>query len=771
MPRLSRVSGRSSRSALLVLLTLFALVAGALTGLTPASAEPTSAVTGLVTDGVGVPIGGVHVTVEQGVDNGDGTTSWTVLQSATTASDGRYAFAVPAGTYKVSFAAATYVSGYYTAPEGPTTPERDLSPAVVVPPDAELGATRLESTFASIRGVLTDADGHPAPGVRISVESRSTDSTGQVVWTEAQTVPAITGADGSYVATVPGGRYKVGFHAKAWVEEWYDDSPTREQGDNVRVAAGDIATGIDAVLEPAPAVLRGRATTSGDPLGGTRVTVEGVSPGAPTLAVTNGADGTWTVTVPAGTYRVGFQLVGYDLQWFDDSETAAGATPVVVTPGDERTGLDAALDLGTSTISGRVTSQETGQPLQGVRVVVLSRTEDRDGVTRWTESQLDPARTDAQGDYTATVGSGTYRIGYRLGSYGERWFGNSTDRDQGDDLTLAPRQARGDVDVRLGAPLADVRWGIYHGDADQAWRPYLGATPAQRALLEKIVEQPKAQWFGNWIGNSEIAGKVRMYIDNATAGDPDTLVQMALFRMNPWEGDACHRLPTAAEKKSYKDYVDRFARAIGDAKVALILQPDGPFARCAPGGSKVNSHLIRYSAQVLSRLPRTAVYIDAGADDWLKSDPAEALQILLPAGVDLVRGFAFNSTHYDDTGANVRFGAAVVAALEKRGIHDKHFVINTSSNGAPFPGYSYEGPNFNNAWVCKHRGQKRCVTLGIPPTLDVDSGRWGLTAEEKKAARSYVDAFLWFGRPWLQDQKAPFVMDRALQLVRTSPYF
>jgi endoglucanase len=33
-----------------------------------------------------------------------------------------------------------------------------------------------------------------------------------------------------------------------------------------------------------------------------------------------------------------------------------------------------------------------------------------------------------------------------------------------------------------------------------------------------------------------------------------------------------------------------------------------------------------------------------------------------------------------------------------------------------------------------------------------------------------VDGYLWFGRPWLYMQADPFVMTRALQLARTTPY-
>ena len=50
---------------------------------------------------------------------------------------------------------------------------------------------------------------------------------------------------------------------------------------------------------------------------------------------------------------------------------------------------------------------------------------------------------------------------------------------------------------------------------------------------------------------------------------------------------------------------------------------------------------------------------------------------------------------------------------------------------------------------------KRCVTLGIPPTVDVGDPKWGLSANDRRLAERYVDAYLWFGRPWLYNQAAP----------------
>ena len=319
-------------------------------------------------------------------------------------------------------------------------------------------------------------------------------------------------------------------------------------------------------------------------------------------------------------------------------------------------------------------------------------------------------------------------------------------------------------------PLAGRRWGVYKGKADQSWPPYVRSRGNNRRLLAKISLRPKAKWFGKWISNATIKSKVRAYIANSTRGNPRVLVQMTVFRMVPWEHKACRRLPTKAEQASYKKWINRFAAGIGDAHVALILQPDGPFALCAPGGSKLPSRMIAYSARRFSALPHTSVYIDGGASDWPNDNPAKAARFLMPAGVKYARGFALNSTHYVSTGSDIDFGTRLVRALARRGAPRKHFVINTAQNGRPFTFNRARGSHPDNAKACATRRETRCVTLGIPPTTAVANPRWGLSQQRRARARAHVDGYLWFGRPWLYMQADPFVLKRALAIARTTRY-
>ena len=324
-------------------------------------------------------------------------------------------------------------------------------------------------------------------------------------------------------------------------------------------------------------------------------------------------------------------------------------------------------------------------------------------------------------------------------------------------------------------PLAGHEWGVYLGRAEPAYEPWLRAEGARRAAIGEIVLQPKAKWFGRWIPESDIAGKIREYVAASTGGDPDVMTQMTLFRMDPWEGDACKRLPTAAETASYKRYVTSAAAAIGSTLMTVVLQPDGPFARCAPGGSQEPSRLIAWSARVLSELPRTSVYIDMGSPGWFRDDITDAVRLLVDAGVADTRGFALSVTHMDTTRQSVRFGARIVAALAQRGITGTHFVVDTSDNGRGFSGEQYrrvvpQSVPINWAPMCRTAAQRLCVALGIPPTTDVADPRWGLPAHIARLAARHVDAYLWIDRPWLFRQTAPFRVDHAVLLAAQNPF-
>jgi endoglucanase len=348
--------------------------------------------------------------------------------------------------------------------------------------------------------------------------------------------------------------------------------------------------------------------------------------------------------------------------------------------------------------------------------------------------------------------------------------------------TLAPSSEVWQVperpyDENRSNPLAGRVWGVYQGPQDQTSGPFLASHGKRYELLAKVGLRPKTKWYGSFVPDDSIRTTVQSHIAAAQAGDPDKLVQIAVFRMTPWEQEGCERRSTPQEKRSYKRWIDELAAGIADTPMLVVMQPDGPFLWCTPDKA-AKSRLLTYATQKLSSLSRTSVYIDAGAADWCENgrgnEPERCAQLLMRTGIEYARGFALDSTHYTGPADNIAHGTKIVAALQRAGYGTKHFILDTAKSGRPtmwnemIPEQKFDLKD--NARVCRTSAQTRCVTLGIPPTVRTADPRWALSAGIRAQARRYVDGFVWFGRPWLYNQADPFVMKRALTMARSTPW-
>lgn len=315
-------------------------------------------------------------------------------------------------------------------------------------------------------------------------------------------------------------------------------------------------------------------------------------------------------------------------------------------------------------------------------------------------------------------------------------------------------------------PLAGMPWGHYTGMYNGVWSTYAAAGGRTQHLLGRIALTPAAQWFGVWVAGSDAAGSAQRDIALTQAGNPNALTQMAVFRLDPWEQAACSSRPDSANAAAYRSWIDAFARGIGSARTAIILQPDLPFVDCSPGASVYESE-VAYAAKRLSALRHTTVYLDAGARYFPRL--SQAIPMLKASGVRYARGISLNNTEYDSTGAELEYGAQLIGMLSASGVSGKHMVINTAENGSPFLNGQYPG-NPENPRVCTSKHDRLCVTLGIPPTTDVANRRWDLSSHDRSLARRFADAYLWVGRPWLYEGAGNFQLGAALGLVTSSPF-
>lgn len=322
-----------------------------------------------------------------------------------------------------------------------------------------------------------------------------------------------------------------------------------------------------------------------------------------------------------------------------------------------------------------------------------------------------------------------------------------------------------------GNPLEAGPLGVYRGDADGIYPAYAKADGTRKRLLAKIALQPRVRWLGQWIPTRDIEAKVRSHIEGIQAGDPDVVVPMAVFRLWPRTEAAKHEPLRKKDRRSYRRWVDRAAAGIGSSRVVMVLEPDLPVALTGwrPG---VRLKLARYAARTFGALPRATVYLDGSDSDWLT--PERSAWMLRRAGIEYVRGFALGATHYAPLPDAVRYAAQVADRLAAAGLPGKRAVIDTADNARGFTWLQYWDAHprgdFDNAETCRDRADRRCVTLGVPPTTDVAGLRTGLDPATRATAARTVDAYLWFGRPWLRRQASPFVMKRALQVARTTSY-
>jgi endoglucanase len=340
-------------------------------------------------------------------------------------------------------------------------------------------------------------------------------------------------------------------------------------------------------------------------------------------------------------------------------------------------------------------------------------------------------------------------------------------------LTLAaPAAQAGTANAGLpGAgpnPIAHITWGVPHDD--DLWTAYQSATGTNQALLARLALEPLATWLGWENPNRQVKAQTAAAVAASQNGNPNALTEFATFELNPWENPQATGADRPVARGSWNVSADEawyrnMAAGIGTARTLVIEQVDLPVARRI--ASTKPAQIDTYAARVLSAKPYTTVYIDAGTAGWLT--PAQDASLLIANGIRYARGFALDDTDYDPTATEDVFGAQVVAALAKRGVRGKHFIVNTDENGQPFKPYQVPGRAINLAPMCHGRIQTVCQRTGIPPTTNVASPRWHLGAKASTDARRSCDGYVWSGQPWDIDD-GPFVEQYALWLAENGEY-
>jgi hypothetical protein len=460
----------------------------------------------------------------------------TYYNVATTALDGTWSIPVVAGSYVVAFVdgAQVYADGYYS-----TTGyqwDSSLASSVAVTTATVPGIDVHLPLIAHIQGVVTGPDDAPLPDMEVSGYGPS------------GTSRTITDADGHYSLPAWHGTYRVGVADPAgiYVSGYYATggfTTNSNAASPIPVAAADV-TGINMKL-PTPVYIRGTVTgPGGTPLKGIDVMADSLAYSAVT---TSHADGTFAISVVAGTYHVSYcDSEGvYGSGYYSGTGTGLttdphAAMPVTVTTSDT-TGIDAELPFAVH-IMGTVTGTG-GVPLSDIEVSAETDTTMIGGVTG------------ADGTYSLVVNAGTYFVGfsdwdgaYASGYYGLEGF--TTDWYAAAPVTVTDADVTG-IDVQmtpLVLPTARIT-PLPTWTAKTSIAVHWSATPGTNPIGGYDVRYRRAAWNGSGFG-SYVMWKSETYSTGASlsaaAGYTYCFSSRAFDwngRLSAWTAETCTAVP------------------------------------------------------------------------------------------------------------------------------------------------------------------------------------------------------------------------------------
>jgi hypothetical protein len=413
------------------------VVAG-IDGVLPRGAQ----VSGVVTDSLGHPAGGVCVAVQ-------GARAFNLTQ---TAANGSYAVGqLVAGNYAIQFFGGCGNRGSY-APQGYNGTNVNTPQQVPVGPSQLLsGINAVMHPGATIGGRVTSASGRGLGGVCVIATTPGLRAFGGFAGLGGPSPAPIGSIALGFGTTVRGGQFQVsnlqpGQYEVAFVggcgshgdlaAQWY--SASRGPGPAAIIFAGarHPTAGINVVLQPGGAVSGTIRSASGRSLPGACVIVTDLNRNVDLpLNQTTAFGSSYQLSgLPPGAYHVSF--IGgcfgfnYATQWYSRKASPAGAARVIIRAGHTTAGIDSALTAGGS-ITGQVTSAATQAALGNVCVFAQNVTQPEDSGF---------AVTGRHGGYVIWgLNSGRYEIQF------SRCFGGSLAGQVRPSLVTvaAPRQTRG----------------------------------------------------------------------------------------------------------------------------------------------------------------------------------------------------------------------------------------------------------------------------------------------------------------------------------------
>jgi endoglucanase len=256
----------------------------------------------------------------------------------------------------------------------------------------------------------------------------------------------------------------------------------------------------------------------------------------------------------------------------------------------------------------------------------------------------------------------------------------------------------------------------------------------------RLGGRAQALWVTDYYSIANVRSAVYAYTSRASAQHKTPILAIYAIPDRDCGRYSAGGLHTAA---AYKKWLNQIALGLTGSHAIVVLEPDAVPDEGGCAGQGDRAGLLAWAS---ARLAKTDawVYLDAGNTQW--HAPDDIANLLKASGVAHVRGISLNVGNFRPTAETQAYASQVLQALQSKGIRGKHYIIDTSRNGAkpqddqvcnpPWarigtaPQLLFRGAYDGGLWI-KHPGESDGSCNGGP-----SSGAWSDQLANRLLGRS-----------------------------------
>ena len=197
---------------------------------------------------------------------------------------------------------------------------------------------------------------------------------------------------------------------------------------------------------------------------------------------------------------------------------------------------------------------------------------------------------------------------------------------------------------------------------------------ADAALIRQIASQPIAMWLGDWVSNDALASRLSEHASRAASQNTTPVVVTYAIPGRDCGGYSAGGLSPAA----YLDWNRVIAKQLAGTRAVVLVEPDSLALLGGPACAAYEKDRLSLLKQAVDILAGAGlvVYLDAGTSNWAPAE--EIAPRLKSAGIANARGFFTNVSSFNATDKEIAYANKLSGM-----VGGKHYVIDTSRNGAP----------------------------------------------------------------------------------------